>query len=162
MVSGDRMDIRVEPLGHHPGLISVVAHWHFEEWGHSDPEGSERTWASRLRGRARPEGIPSYYIAFVEDVAVGSVGLCESDMSTHPELSPWLSGLFVVPRFRRRGVGGLLARHAMNTARCASVRTLFLHTVGAERLYESHGWRTISRELYEGEPACVMSTELAA
>jgi GNAT superfamily N-acetyltransferase len=154
------MDIRIEPLACHPALTSVVAGWHFAEWGHADPGGSESGWAHRLAGRAQLAGIPSYYVAFVDETPAGSVGLCTDDMSTHPELSPWLSGLYVLPRFRRRGVGGLLVLHAMRAARKAGVQTLFLHTSAAEGLYTRHGWHRMARELYEGEDVSILFARL--
>ncbi len=83
------MDIRLEPMARHSALTPVVAGWHFAEWGHADPEGSASNWAQQLASRANLEGVPSYYLAFVDETLAGSVGLCENDMSTHPELSPW-------------------------------------------------------------------------
>lgn len=154
--------IRVEPLARHRTLIAAVARWHFAEWGHADPEGSESEWAHELASRAHLAGVPSYYLAFVGDTPAGSVGLCEKDMSTHPKLSPWLSGLYVLPPFRRRGIGGRLVVHAMESARKSGARALFLHTAGAERLYATHGWYRVARELYEGEEVSIMSARLAA
>lgn len=156
------MTLCVESLALHPTLVPVVAGWHFAEWGHADPGGSESDWAQRLAARARIAGVPSYHLAFADGEPVGSVGLCENDMSTHPELSPWLTGLYVLPRYRRRGVGALLILHAMEAARTAGVRTLFLHTARAERLYARHGWRVLARERYEGQEVCIMSAGLAA
>jgi GNAT superfamily N-acetyltransferase len=155
------MDISLEALAHHPALISLVARWHFEEWGHADPGGSEASWAQQLSARAQVAGVPSYYVAFVDSMPAGSVGLCENDMSAHPELTPWLSGLYVLPRFRLRGIGGFLVLRAMEEARAAGVRTLFLHTADAVDLYARHGWHRIAREFYEGAEVSIMSTELA-
>jgi GNAT superfamily N-acetyltransferase len=156
----DKMNVCIEPLAWHQALVSMVASWHFGEWGHADPDGSESIWAERLADRARPDGVPSYYVAFVDGTPTGSVGLCESDMSTHLELSPWLSGLYVLPQYRQRGVGGLLVLHALDAARRSGARALFLHTAGAERLYVRLGWQCLAREFYEGEEVSVMSNRL--
>lgn len=151
------MDIRIEALARHPTLVSEVARWHFAEWGQADPTGSESGWAQRLAARANLAGVPSYYLVFVGETPAGSVGLCEDDMSTHPEMSPWLSGLYVLPRFRRRGIGGRLVLHATEAARAAGAGALFLHTASAEGLYRRHGWHRVDRELYEGEMVSIMS-----
>jgi ribosomal protein S18 acetylase RimI-like enzyme len=63
-----------------------------------------------------------------------------------------LSDLFVIPEFRRRGVGTLLLQSAMETARAAGVDRLELTTaianVSAQRLYESLGWQRDEFYLY--------------
>jgi ribosomal protein S18 acetylase RimI-like enzyme len=63
-----------------------------------------------------------------------------------------LSDLFVIPEFRRRGVGTLLLQSAMETARAAGVGRLELATaianVSAQRLYESLGWQRDEFYLY--------------
>ena len=156
------MKLRIESLGIHRALIPTVAQWHFAEWGHQDPEGCEDSWGQRLGDRAQLRGIPSYYVAFCDGTAVGSVGLCEHDMSTRASLSPWLSGLYVLPHFRRRGVGSQLVKHAMDAARDARVTMLYLHTARAEALYASLGWQRFAQELYEGQEVAVMSARLAA
>lgn len=56
-----------------------------------------------------------------------------------------LSDLFVIPEVRRRGVGTLLLKSAVETARDAGAVCLELATaitnVSAQRLYESLGWQ---------------------
>lgn len=63
-----------------------------------------------------------------------------------------LSDLFVIPEFRRRGVGTLLLQSAMETARAAGMVRLELATaianVSAQRLYESLGWQRDEFYLY--------------
>ena len=63
-----------------------------------------------------------------------------------------LSDLFVIPDVRRRGVGTLLIKSAVETARAAGAVRVELATaitnISAQRLYESLGWRKDDFYLY--------------
>jgi GNAT superfamily N-acetyltransferase len=155
------MELRIETLAAHPELVPLVAGWHFGAWGHQDPGGTEASWAARLAERARPTGIPSYYVALQDAKAAGAVGLCESDMRTRPELRPWLTGLYVRPHLRRRGIGTRLVQQAMRVAREAGATTLHLHTADAQQLYSRLGWEAFDSQLYEGEHVTLMRVRLS-
>src|SRR5258705_8880243 len=102
--------MQIENIADHPGLVEKIARWHFQEWGHNDPTGTLASWTEGLRTRTNRERIPATHLAFDGDELLGSVTLVEHDMSSHPELSPWLAGLYVKPSARGRGVGSALAR----------------------------------------------------
>jgi len=150
---------RIEPLSQHLPLVETIAAWHWNEWGHADPNGSLQDWTESLRARSRPAGVPSTFIAISEQNGdpVGSVCLVALDMDTHPELSPWLAGLFVAPSSRGHGIGSALARHAMTRAFEAGVETLYLYTSTATSLYQRLGWHVLFREVYEGQWSDVMA-----
>lgn len=149
--------LRIEPLAHHLDLVSLVARWHWDEWGHADPQGSIDSWADRLRQRANPERIPITWIAFAQGVPVGSVALVDNDMAARPDLSPWLSGLFVVPTYRHLGIGSALVRHCEHAARDLDVDNLYLYASSEEKLYLRSGYQVIERTFWEGEDVAVMS-----
>lgn len=151
----------IEPLADHPALVPVVARWHWDAWGAADPGGSAEAWADRLRATARRDGVPATWVAFADGAPAGSVSLVAHDMRTHPELTPWLAGLFVVAEQRGRGLGTALVRRAMDAAAGWGVGRLFLHTATASTLYRRLGWAALSRELYEGEWVDVMQARLA-
>jgi predicted N-acetyltransferase YhbS len=155
------LDLRIVPLADRPELIDVVAHWHWDEWGHEDPRGSSARWAEGLRRRAGRDAIPITWVALVDDEPVGSVALIENDMATHPELSPWLSGLFVVPDRRAEGIGSSLTGHCEAAAATLGVRLLYLYTTTSEDLYRRRGWEAVGREVYGAEEVVVMAKHLA-
>jgi GNAT superfamily N-acetyltransferase len=86
--------------------------------------------------------------------------LLPGDMDTHPELSPWLGGVFVLPEYRRRGIGSALIRHSISQAGALGFSHLYLYTNGAERVYERLGWEEWRREAYEGRMVTVMEISL--
>lgn len=152
--------LRIEPLAHHFDLVRLVARWHWDEWGHADPGGSIDSWADRLRQRANPGGIPITWVTFVQGIPVGSVALVGSDIAARPDLSPWLSGLFVVPTYRQRGIGSALVRHCENAARHLDVDTLYLYASSGEGLYLRLGYQVIERLFWEREDVAIMSKRL--
>ena len=149
-MSADPIEIH---LTDDPTLLATVASWHWNEWGHHDPGGSLEAWEAGLHER-------TVLVGRLRGEPVGSAVLIEHDMATHPELRPWLGGLFVLPGFRRRGIASALCRAAVDVAATRGEVELYLHTNGAEPLYESLGWAAIGREFYEGETVTVMRRDL--
>lgn len=84
--------------------------------------------------------------------AVGFVQLYPTFSSILAALMYVLSDLFVMPEARRRGVGTLLLKSAVETTRAAGAVRLELATaitnVAAQRLYEALGWQRDEFHLY--------------
>jgi GNAT superfamily N-acetyltransferase len=81
--------------------------------------------------------IPMTVVALDDEgEPVGTAALTEHDRETHPELSPWLGGVYVIPPARRSGVARALVRHVMARAADFRIRDLYLYTNGAEGLYQ--------------------------
>lgn len=77
---------------------------------------------------------------------LGSVTLKVNDMSSHPELTPWLAGVFVFPQFRGRGIGKILIAHAENIAKdIFHAKTIYLYTGSSEGLYIKTGYTVRER-----------------
>ncbi len=145
-------------LSERPEAFPTIAKWHWEEWGHTDANGSLKSWTDGLSERNNSDRIPATYAALNEvGQPIGSVTLVESDMESHPELAPWLAGLFVLPVYRHLGLGSDLALHALREARRFGAPRLYLHTATAAQLYEKLGWRRLFKEVYEGEAVDVMA-----
>jgi GNAT superfamily N-acetyltransferase len=148
---------RIEPIHHYKTHIPTIAKWHWNEWGHSDPEGSLATWMTALARKTNVDSIPTGFLALSGTAEpIGSVVLVHVDMSTHPELGPWIAGLYVIPGCRGRGLGSALMQHAMGAAVQMGYMDLYLHTSTAATLYSRLGWTKLFREHYEGELVDVM------
>jgi GNAT superfamily N-acetyltransferase len=126
-LEGLEAGIHIIPLVEHPLLAPVVAQWHFAEWGHLYPGGTVEGWLEHIQTRMNRDRIPITVVALDGEEPLGTGALVEQDMETHPELSPWLGGVYVTPIARRRGVASAIVR-----------------------LYEKLGWRLPSRESYMG------------
>jgi len=140
----------------------MIAQWHWDEWGHVDPNGSLESWIAGLERRTNRDSIPTTLVALTGDALAGSVTLVEHDMDTRDDLSPWLAGLFVQPDFRHQGIGSALTIAAKEKADSLGVPVLYLYTRSAQRLYERLGWTAVGTEHYEGRNVTIMQIEPSA
>ena len=75
-------------------------------------------------------------------------------------LTPWLSGLFVVPYMRRQGAGSALVVSCERRATLLGYSSLYLYTGTAEHFYAQRGWETIAEAAYDGDEVAIMRTTL--
>jgi predicted N-acetyltransferase YhbS len=155
-MSGSAPTIR--PLGERRDLIDVTCEWHVPEF---DPGGNFNFWRAARTREATFGGVPCAWIAFIDDQPVGSVSLIECNMDTHPELTPWLAALFVLPEYRRRRIGEALVRRCEAEAKAAGCERMYLFASEARLYYPRLGWAPLAEEFYEGEPVVIMSRDLA-
>jgi GNAT superfamily N-acetyltransferase len=160
------MDAVVSALSDYPEFVPVVARWHWQEWGHTDPGGTLAAWTAGLARQAGADRIPGTLVAIAERAPVGAVCLVGSDMSGHEavaELSPWIKGLYVDQPARRRGYGALLTSRCETWAAALGHDILCLYTErgsAAEQLYKHLGWQIIRHDQYDGMAVSVMCTHL--
>jgi N-acetylglutamate synthase-like GNAT family acetyltransferase len=78
---------------------------------------------------------------------VKTASLLDHDVGTEewPELSPWLAAVYVVPEYRRRGVGASLVNAVVDKARMLQVEMLYLLSVEREEFYAGLGWKVFDR-----------------
>jgi GNAT superfamily N-acetyltransferase len=96
----------------------------------------------------------------VDDVAAGTCLLVRSELEPQHPVSPWLAGLYVVPHYRRLGLGKLLVRAIEDQARQRGHRQLYLYTSAAVSYYEGLAWRVIDRIDWKGRATSLMLREL--
>jgi GNAT superfamily N-acetyltransferase len=154
-------DVRIDTIADHPDLVETVARWQWEEWGHLDPDDSLTARVARIGGQTATAHIPTTAIALDGNEPLGTASLTAHDMSSHPELSPWLASVYVTPAARGRGVASALVRHIVGQAAAMGVTRLYLYTESARGLYERLGWHVIATEHFQGHPVTVMAIELS-
>src|SRR5262245_3150780 len=121
------MTVSISPLANSPHLAHVIAQWHFAEWRHLYPGGTVPGWLEHIQTRMNAERLPLTIVALGDrDDPVGTAAFTERDMETHPELSPWLGGVYVIPAARGRGVASALVRDLTGRAAEFGVRELYL------------------------------------
>ena len=147
--------IRIEVLARRPELAEMVAHWHWKEWGHLTPTLSLDARVAGVRDQAA-----SMFVALEDGEAVGTAGFVERDMDTHPELGPWIAGVYVHPDSRRRGIAAALTRHVAAVAATGGAEKLYLFTDAAQSYWERLGWYRIADEQYLGEVVSIMGFDL--
>lgn len=141
--------IHIDNISSHLDALDTILEWHRNEWGND--------WAEQVRKSTNPDSIPTTYVALQDGKPVGTAMLLNFDMLTHPELHPWLGGVYVSQTHRGQGIASKLILHAMHAAATMGVKKLWLYTDSAPKLYESLGWKHVKQEDYLGKNAAIMS-----
>ncbi len=159
----ERPGVTIHYLGHHPGCADRLGEWSWAEWRQIyDQRGQNREHALKnYRERVNIDKIPIALIALnSQEDLIGTVSLKSDDLELRPELTTWLGGLYVLPKWRRRGVGSLLMQRAIEEARRLKLATLHLWTPSAEKLYTRLSWSVVERMDYRGKPIVLMQFSL--
>ena len=62
----------VTALSDYPEFVPIVARWHWQEWGHTDPGGTLSGWEAGLARQAGADRIPGTLVAVEAGAAVGA------------------------------------------------------------------------------------------
>ena len=154
--------MQIEYLADYPQHVSELAQLHFQEWSYLRPEESLNERIERLCASCGHNAIPTVVVALNEEKLLGSAMLLAQDMDSHPQLMPWLAGVFVKPEYRGKGIGSELVKRIEAEARSLGVATLYLYTPQAESLYERLGWSAIELCEYRNTDVVVMSKRLTS
>lgn len=105
----------------------------FGSWYEREKDRPERDWKNAVTTRTR-------FVAESEGVVVGTASGGDGEKTGVAALT----AMWVDPRFRRQGVGGLLVRRVVDWAQQAGYDEIFLWVVrgneAAEKLYERNGF----------------------
>src|ERR1700722_3080332 len=96
--------ITFDYLKHHPEHIITCAQWSFSEWGYHTPERPLQDFIESRKKYLNDDRLPLTLMAFDGTTPVGMCSLTES-RGICPDLTPWLAALYVVPKYRNRGIG---------------------------------------------------------
>lgn len=151
--------MRIEHLADHMEAIPILAKWVYEQWGHSFARLPLEGIAVRFEERAKRDGVPQVLVALEDDEIIGTASLIERDMSTRPELAPWLATVYVAPQWRQRGTGSELVRAVMREAAVLGLGKLYLFTPDKLAFYERLGWKALDHSEYRGERVTIMGCD---
>jgi GNAT superfamily N-acetyltransferase len=144
-----------------PDFVSIVAQWLWSEFWRYNGVGLDQTLAKAVEA-TQAEHMPRIFVLTVDGEPVGMASLVISDLSSRPDLSPWLAGVYVVPRMRRRGLVLHLVKAVEAEAAAQGYDALWLFTRTAEHIYARGGW--ITTEMFErkGRDYALMRRDLPA
>ena len=161
----DQKKVRIEHLAgyydaEHHNTILTLASWIQEEWEHSFLEATFEELVSEIEERTTCRRIPGTFVALDGNRLVGTASIVTHDMSTRLDISPWLSAVYVPPKFRNRGIGSRLVRKVMQEAQILGAKRLYLFTPDRMRFYTRLGWNILEQTRYYGEDVVIMSYEI--
>jgi GNAT superfamily N-acetyltransferase len=149
--------MHIEYLADRPEFIPTLARWHYHEWAYLRPGDSVEARVARLQGWCGRGKIPLTFVAVSDLELLGSASFVKHDMDNRPELTPWLAGVFVAPKHRRKGIGAALVRRILEEATSLHVSKLYLYTVDSTAFYTDLGWSWLEHTVYRGKEVSVMS-----
>jgi len=144
------------------GATERLAAWHHAEWSDLAPGWSLAEATRELQEHLGRGTVPSTLVALAGPDPIGSASLLATDFSDLPSLGPWLASVYVLPEFRKRGVGGVLVDRIVAAARELQLPRLYLFTTATERWYSQRGWRVTAPARAGGEPGVIMHFDLSA
>jgi GNAT superfamily N-acetyltransferase len=126
-----------------PETVPALAHHFVETWapyyGPNGPGDAEDDLAAAAQTDALPVGI----VAFCHGALAGTAALRASSVPSHTHLTPWITGLLVLPAYTGSGVADTLLRDVEGRARSLGWRELHVATeIDSERM-RSRGWVTM-------------------
>ena len=148
------MKVGIVPLSFCPHYSPILAHWAYFQWYH-ERQVSFKAVEADYRRRAGFDSLPVSWVALEGDTPVGMVSLKEHDLASHQHLGPWLSALYVLPPFRRRGVAGALISEVLMSAKERGASKIYLfadhrNLSYLSRFYSSRGWK-LEEKTFDGE-----------
>ena len=156
------LNINIDYLANHPELAPELGKLFYDEWHPIyDQRGqSFDDVVSTCRERANIGYLPLALLGFQEEQLVGTVSLKVQDLEIRPEPTPWLAGLFVLPKWRRMGVASILIGRAIEEARRLKLKRLYLWTTSAQSLYLKLGWSEMERTDYCDQQIVIMRRQI--
>ncbi|HWM94408.1 MAG TPA: GNAT family N-acetyltransferase [Thermoanaerobaculia bacterium] len=144
--------VLIQPLREIPEAGQLFARAFKEDWPDffaDRPVESieEEIFAPALQGR----GLPIVLVASVQGRIAGTVALRARSVETHEHLSPWITGLYVMPGFRGLGIGWSLMLAITAEAAAQGFPNLYAVTNTARGLFSKLGWTAVEDILYHGE-----------
>ncbi len=141
--------------------LETVSGWIHAQWAHLRPDRSLAQTRARIAERLAGTVVPSLHVVEVAGAPVATASLVECDLTTRPELGPWVASVYVTPRHRRRGHATRLLEHVVEHAMRGGIRELYLHTPDRQSLYARLGWHAVEALAYRGEVVTLMARTLA-
>ena len=142
-----------------PQHIPTIARWHFDEWGYLNPGKTLEYRIQRMQRYLGNNPIPRMLILVDGESVLGTAALIEEDMDNHPELTPWLAGVYIREDKRRFGLGKKLVQALMDFAGEQKLAQLYLFTPNQSGFYAKLGWKTLAQETYRDAPVTIMQLD---
>jgi GNAT superfamily N-acetyltransferase len=158
--------MEIFPLSERAEFIKPLSLWAFGHWYVNRGIKFTAIEADYAR-RADFSNLPVTWVAVEDALPVGMVSLKEHDLTSHRNLTPWLSALYVIPQYRRRGIAVRLIDTVLCFAQVQEYNSVHLFTDHRKinyltRYYLNRGWEIVEHTFdIEGNPTNIMSYRTA-
>jgi GNAT superfamily N-acetyltransferase len=138
--------ITIKDLADCREYVPLVSKWAWLEW--SRGEGISLSKVIYRTEHCLTKKCPRTFIVFYGSKPAGTAALWPTDSRLRLDLSPWLSNLYVLPRYRKLGLGQALQEVVIKAARKSGFKKVYLFT-GLKGYYEKTGWHFIGTIPYK-------------
>ena len=144
--------VTVIPLRQRPDICAFFAKQFEAEWSHWYGPGGRGNATADLSAFANQSGaLPVGVVALDEsDSPVGIAALKATSIDTYTHVSPWATAGYVLPDWRRRGIGASLLSALLVEAHRLGFHTVYCATASAVSLLEREGWSQIEAVEHDG------------
>jgi GNAT superfamily N-acetyltransferase len=155
------MNLTIAYLKDYKEYIAALAQWSFDTWSQYDPNATRRNQIQKYKDHCNIDRLPLALIALDGFKLVGMCSLRETE-DIRPDLTPWLSSLYVVPSYRQRQVGQRLVDSIKRLARSMDYKMLHLLTFepNLNPYFIHQGGVLIGRDLLNGYSISIMALKL--
>lgn len=153
-------EIQIRHLAETPEIIPLLAKWHHDQWGYLPGARTLAQRITRLQDHLQRDAIPATVVAWKDGQPVGSASLVANDMEVLAEWIPWLANVFVLPQYRRQGIGAQLVEGIASATINLGYPRLYLYTLDQAHFYEELGWHISHVRFYRGHDMTVMTRDL--
>jgi GNAT superfamily N-acetyltransferase len=134
----------IYPLHEKKSVYPILAYWSYLHW-FINRDISFRLVMQEYKKRAEDGELPCSFVAFWDGFPVGMVSIRKTDLLSRDDLTPWLSALYVLPDFRKKGIGSELIAAVLNSSRQKGFGKIFLFLdnrdiAKLEKYYSSRRW----------------------
>ncbi len=141
-----------------PSLIPQIAQWIYEQWGQYGSRSFDQIQIA-IQDQNNLD-YPFTLVAVENEEPVGTASLKAHDMDILQHLTPWLSGVYVPPAHRGKGIASSLIQEVVQRARNLGFEQLYLFTDSGVPLYKKLGWSPVQELQYHGLDVVVMDRKL--
>ncbi len=138
--------LQIDFLADKPEFLEELAEGVFNQWidMYTKQGKTVEDIKENLKKRSVKDKIPLNMVASIHGKLVGSVTIKNDDLSGYPELNPWVAAVFVLPAYRKQGIGSKLVLHAEKVAKEVFGKDkIYLYTGSAAELYKKLGYKQI-------------------
>lgn len=141
--------------------IALCAKWRLEAFGDvlGDNLADE---IKQLKDFVADSTLQVALVASCDGVPAGTCLLAPRELEPCHPVSPWLAGLYVVPDYRRQGIGRALVHATEEQARQRGNKHIYLYSDDAVAYYEKLSWQIAERTMWHGFPMALMARDLQA
>lgn len=152
--------LKIELLADCPTAMDTLVEAFAREWPDHYMDRESALIRREFEGRRNREALPISVVATEHGEPVGTATLGGHSVEAHDHLQPWVTGLWVDRRCRRRGIGRTLVREIESIAAKLGYSMLYAGTSDTIAAFNAWEWEAFDVAMHEGEALTLVRRRL--